>query len=239
MSPGARPDRFRPTPLARLQARLGRRLLLLLGRGLFRFRFEFAGLDLVPPGEPLIVAAAPHRGWIDPFLIIMALPPAPRPYFLGSAEAMFNRRWKCAILWLMGGVVPVSTVGQLNRESIETSLAILAAGNRLGIFPEGRGQFSQPPREIQPVKRGVAFLAERSRCRILPVGLAGTQELWRGKTLRLRIGPPLPALPPDASRAEQQLAIDRLVAALADAMPPSPPEPLDGKKPWNWLSKLL
>jgi 1-acyl-sn-glycerol-3-phosphate acyltransferase len=225
--------------LTRLRARFGRRLLSLIGRGLFRFRFQFTGLEHVPPDESLIVAAAPHRGWIDPFLIIMALPPAPRLYFLGSAEAMFNRWLKRAILWLMGGVVPVSTLGQLNREGIETSLDILAAGNRLGIFPEGWGQFTASPTEIQPVKRGVAFLGERSRCRVLPIGLAGTQELWRGKTLRLRVGPPLEPLASDASRAEQQTYADRIVAAIVDVMPPLPPEPIDGKKPWRWLSKFL
>jgi 1-acyl-sn-glycerol-3-phosphate acyltransferase len=152
---------------------------------------------------------------------------------------MFNRWWKRAILRLMGGVVPVSTLGQLNRDGLETSLAILAAGNRLGIFPEGQGQFQKPPAEIQPVKRGVAFLGERSGCRVLPIGLAGTQELWRGKTFRLRVGPPLDAPAPSASRTELQTYADRLVAAIAEAMPPLPPEPVDGKKPWRWLSKLL
>jgi 1-acyl-sn-glycerol-3-phosphate acyltransferase len=56
------------------QARLTRWLLFVLGCGLFRLRFEFEGLEQVPPGEALIVAAAPHRNWIDPFLIVMALP---------------------------------------------------------------------------------------------------------------------------------------------------------------------
>ena len=50
------------------------------------FNIEVEGLELVPRGEPLIVAAAPHRNWIDPFLILQVLPPLPRTYFLAAAD---------------------------------------------------------------------------------------------------------------------------------------------------------
>ena len=230
---------FRATLLTRLQARAVRRLLYLIGSGIFRLRFQFRGLEHVPAGEPLIVAAAPHRNWIDPFLVVIALPPEPRIYFLGSAEGMFNTRWKRAILAIVGGVVPVSTSGQLNREGLDTSLAILAADQRLGLFPEGWHQEHQPPTEIQPIRRGVAFLAERSGRRVLPVTLAGTQELWRGKTLRLQVSPPLDALAPDAPRAEETAYAARLTDVLGASLPPLPPEPADGRKPWPWLTRLL
>jgi 1-acyl-sn-glycerol-3-phosphate acyltransferase len=221
------------------QIKFTRGLLFLLGPGLFQLRLEFEGLELVPPDEPLIVAAAPHRNWIDPFLIVMALPSRPRIYFLGSGEGMFNRWWKRLIIRAVGGVVPVSTVGQLNREGLQMSLAILAASRNLGLMPEGWDQESQPPDQIAPIKRGVAFLAERSQRRVLPVGLAGTRELWRGKTLRLRVGAPLDPPPSDAPRAEEEAFAARLTAALRAALPPLPPEPADGKKPWRWLTRLL
>ena len=230
---------YRPTRLTRLQARIVRRLLYLIGGGIFRLRFQFRGLEHVPPGEPLVIAAAPHRNWIDPFLIVMALPLRPRIYFLGSAEGMFDTWWKRAVLAAVGGVVPVSTSGQLNREGLETSLAILAADQRLGIFPEGWSQEHQPPAEIRPIRRGVAFLAERSGCRVLPVALAGSRELWRGKTLRLQVSAPLEPPPPGSTRAEETAYADRLTAALRAALPPLPPEPPDGHKPWPWLTRLL
>lgn len=223
----------------RLQARLSRRILRLLGHGLFRLRFEFRGLEHVPRGEPLIVAAAPHRNWIDPFLIVIALPPEPRVYFLGSAEGMFNTWWKRAVIAALGGVVPVSTAGHLNREGLETSLRILATDRRLGLFPEGWQQEAKPPDEIQPIRRGVAFLAERSGRRVLPIGLAGSQELWRGKMLRLQVGPPLDPPPPRADRATENAYAQRLTEALRAALPPLPPEPRDGRKPWPWLTRLL
>ena len=231
--------RFRPTPLLRLQARVTRGLLFFIGRTVFGLRLEFRGLERAPRGETLIVAGAPHRNWIDPFLIVMALPAAPRVYFLGSAEGMFNRWWKRLVIVLLGGVVPVSTSGQLNREALQTALDVLVADNHLGLFPEGWGQEHQPPDEIQPIQRGVAFLAARSGRRILPVALAGTRELWRGKTLRLCVGAPLDGLPPKPERADEQALVERLGASLRSLQPPLPPEPPDGRKPWPWLTRLL
>jgi hypothetical protein len=118
-------------------------------------------------------------------------------------------------------------------------LQILAAGNSLGLLPEGWGQEAKPPTEIQPIRRGVAFLSEHSGCRVLPVGLAGTQELWRGKTLRLQVGAPLAALSPRATRAEQNAYVTELELALRSVLPPLPPEPANGHKPWPWLTRLL
>ena len=90
-----------------------------------------------------------------------------------------------------------------------------------------------------PLKRGVAFISQHSGRRVLPVALAGTTDLWRGKTLRVRIAPPLDALAPGSNRDEEQAYVDDLHAVLQDALPPQPAEPLDGKKPWRWLTRAL
>jgi 1-acyl-sn-glycerol-3-phosphate acyltransferase len=232
-----RGERFRPTLWSALQARRIKLWLTLVGKGVLRFNFEVEGLELVPKGEPLIVAAAPHRNWIDPFLILQILPPLPRTYFLAAADTTGNRWWKRMAIGLAGGMVPVATRGQLNREGLELALAILERGNRVGIFPEGWGP--KPDPEIMPLKRGVAFISEHSGCRVLPIALAGTTDLWRGKTLRMRIAPPLEAIPQGANRQEEQTYVDTLRAVLQDALPPEPPEPPDGKKPWRWLTKVL
>ena len=232
-----RADRFRPTLWSALQARRIKLWLTLVGKGLLRFNLEVEGLELVPRGEPLIVAAAPHRSWIDPFLVLQILPPLPRTYFLAAADTTGNRWWKRMAIELAGGMVPVATRGQLNREGLELALAILEGGNRVGIFPEGWGP--KPDPEIMPLKRGVAFISEHSGCRVLPIALAGNTDLWRGKTLRMRIAPPLDALPQGANRQEEQTYVDTLRAVLQDALPSEPPEPPDGKKPWRWLTKVL
>jgi 1-acyl-sn-glycerol-3-phosphate acyltransferase len=230
-------NRFRPTFWSAFQARRIKLWLALLAARLFRFTIEVEGLERVPAGEPLIVAAAPHRSWIDPFLVLTVLPPLPRTYFLAAIGTAGDRRWKRIAMQLAGGMVPVETRGSLNREGLELALTILAQGNRIGIFPEGWGD--KPDPEVMPLKRGVAFISEHSGRRVLPVALAGAKDLWRGKTLRVRIAPPLDALPPGADRNEEQEFVDRLRQALTHATPPEPPLPAGGRKPWRWLTKLL
>src|SRR3954468_17933960 len=159
-------ERFRPTLWSALQARRISLWLTLVGKGLLRFNIEVEGLELVPRGEPLIVAAAPHRNWIDPFLILQVLPPLPRTYFLAAADTTGNRWWKRLFIELAGGMVPVSTSGHLNRDGLALALGILRRRNRVGIFPEGWGAKSDP--QIMPLKRGVAFLSQHSGCRVLP-----------------------------------------------------------------------
>ncbi|HEU5434342.1 MAG TPA: lysophospholipid acyltransferase family protein [Thermomicrobiales bacterium] len=230
---------FRPTPLGRLQGWLGRAIVLAIARWLLRLRLDVRGLQHVPAGESLIVAAGPHRSWIDSFVLLMALPAEPRLWFLGSAAAMFGSWPRRAALRLAGGVVPVDTHGGLNRAALETSVAILVAGNRLAVFPEGWGQMDAAPDALEPFKRGVAFVSGHSGRRVIPAGLAGTQEVWRGKTLRVEFGSPLPALPPGAGRAAEAAWTAQLQAAVAAILPPLPPEPSDGRKPWPWLNDLL
>ena len=229
--------RFRPTHWSTLQARRIKLWLTLVGKGLFRFKIEIEGLDHIPPGEPLIVAAAPHRSWIDPFLLLIVLPPLPRTYFLAAVGLPGDRWWKRVALSIAGGMVPVATSGQLNREGLELALAILKQGNRVGIFPEGWG--SKPDPEVLPLKRGVAFLSEHSGCRVLPVALSGATDLWRGKTLRVRVAPPLSVLEPGTDRLAEQAYVDRLRTLLQEIAPATPPEPVDGKKPWHWLTRLM
>jgi 1-acyl-sn-glycerol-3-phosphate acyltransferase len=232
-----KPDRFQPSFWSALQARRIKLWLALVARWLFRFKVEVEGLEHVPAGEPVIVAAAPHRGWIDPFLILSVLPPLPRTYFLAAADTAGQRWWKRFLIGLAGGMVPVATRGQFNRDGLELSLAILKQGNRIGIFPEGWED--KPDPEVMPLKRGVAFISEHSGRRVLPVALAGAKELWRGKTLRVRIAPPLDALPAGADRNEEQAYVDHLRAVLQESVPAEPPDPPDGKKPWRWLTRML
>lgn len=210
----------------------------MVGKGLPRLKIEVEGLEHVPRGEPPIVVAAPHRNWIDPFVILLGLPPLPRLYFVAAADTAGNRLWKTLVVNIAGGAAPVSTRGGLNRDGLQTSLAILEGSNRLGIFPEGWGN-AAASMEVLPLKRGVAFLSEHAGSRVLPIGPSGTTDLYRGATLRVRVAPPLDALPPGADRNAEQRFVDGLREILQTAIPPPPPEPPSGKKPWRWLTRML
>jgi 1-acyl-sn-glycerol-3-phosphate acyltransferase len=224
--------------MRRTQSRFATGAVRAIARWVFRFRIEISGLERVPPGEPLIVAGAPHRNWIDGFLLLIALPAEPRIVFLASENAA-DRWWRRLALWLVGRFEPVSTTSALNRDALEAGLRVLARGDRLGIFPEGWDHLSGPMREVGEPRRGVAFLARQSGCRVLPVALAGSKPLWRGKTLRVQIGAPLAPPSPEANKREQQRWSAALRATLQALLPPEPPEIPVAQRRWTWLTTWL
>jgi 1-acyl-sn-glycerol-3-phosphate acyltransferase len=209
-----------------------------IGTRLFGFRIEVSGRENVPVGQPLIVAGGPHRNWVDGFLLLVALPPQPRLVFLAS-ENVSDRWWKRVLVRLAGGFEPVSTTSVLNRDALEAALLVLARGDRLGIFPEGWDHLEGPMREIGPFRRGLAFVAQQSGRCVLPVALAGSKPLWRGKTLQVRIGTLLDPPPMDAGKVAQQAWSDQLRIALQELIPSEPPEILLGKRRWPWLTDLF
>jgi 1-acyl-sn-glycerol-3-phosphate acyltransferase len=220
------------------QARFSRLVVNLIGRGLFGFRIEVSGGEHVPAGESLIVAGGPHRNWVDGFLLMIALPALPRLTFLAS-ENVSDARWKRVLVFIAGGFEPVSSTSALNREVLAAAQEVLRRGDRLGIFPEGWDHLADPMREIGAFRRGVAFIAQQSGRRVLPVALAGVKPLWRGKTLRVQIGTPMNPPPGDAGRAAQQAWSDELRATLNRLIPPeSPPLQRDLQR-WPWLTDLF
>lgn len=226
------------TVLGSLQARFVAGAVRFIAWWILAFQVEVSGREHVPPGEPLIVVGAPHRNWPDGFLLLLGLPVQPRLILLASANA-FDRAWRRVLLRLVGGVQPVSTTSALNRETISAAIDVLRQGERLGIFAEGWDHLDAPPREIGPFRRGVAFIAQHSGCRVLPVAIAGSKLLWRGKTLRVAIGPPLAPPPLTAGKAAQQAWSDHLRAVLQDLLPPDPPEVPIVERRWPWLTDIF
>ena len=221
-----------------LQARFSRLVVILVGKGLFGFRIEVSGREHVPAGEPVIVAGGPHRNWVDGFLLMIALPAVPRLTFLAS-ENVSDQLWKRVVVFVAGGFEAVSFTSAVNREALAAAQGVLRRGDRLGIFPEGWDHLEGPMREIGPFRRGAAFTAQQSGRRVLPVALAGAKPLWRGKTLRVRIGTPITPPPPDADRGAQQAWSDELRATLQALIPPEPPEVPVGRQRWPWLTDLF
>lgn len=227
-----------PVAIASLQARFVAGGVRFVAGRVFGLRVEVGGRELVPPGEPVIVAGAPHRNWPDGFLLLIALPAEPRLVFLVSENA-FKRGWRRALLRLVGGLEPVSASSALNREALTAALAILARAERLGIFPEGWDHLDGSVRDVGAFRRGVAFLAQASGRRVLPVALAGSKPLWRGRTLRVRIGSPLDPPPATAGKTEQQAWSEGLRAALQALLPPEPIEIPAAQREWTWLTDLF
>ena len=217
------------TPEAR--ASIFYRLVRLLARavifGLFRFRIATSGHEHLPTGGYFIVGAA-HRGWMDPFLVVHALPTEPRVWFLGSGPSTFTSRWREWLVHRLGGLLPVWRGGIGIEQHVASARAVTGNGAVFAQMPEGT--VSGPAGRIGPFRVGWALIALRIGAPIVPLAMAGTEELYLGKRMASRILPATSVgellggawdgvLPAEGSREELDLA-RRLTDALAARLGP-------------------
>lgn len=194
------------------------RLVRLIARfvlfGLFRFRVETSGQEHLPKGGYLLVAAA-HRGWMDPFVVMHALPVEPRCWFLGSGPSTFTTRWREWLVRRLGGLLPVWRGGLGVESHVRSARAVVEAGAVFVQMPEGT--VNGPPGRLGPFRPGTALIALRTGATIVPLAMAGTEELYIGRRMASRVLPPnsiqellgaaWPAVPPQqGSRDELKLA---------------------------------
>ncbi len=208
------------------------RLLRLVARfvlfGVFRLRIVTAGREHLPRGGYLLVAAA-HRGWMDPFVVMHALPTAPRAWFLGSAPSTFTSRWREALVHRIGGLLPVWRGGIGVEQHVASARAVVANGAVFVQMPEGT--VSGPVGRVGPFRTGWAIIALRTDAPIVPFAMAGTEELYLGKRMQSRILAPttahaLAGLPPgrpvpEAGSREELDTARRMSDALTAILGPA------------------
>ena len=147
--------------------------------GLFYFRIMVRGKEHLRTPGPAILAPV-HRSNLDVPLIAGHCPRRLRSL---AKEGMFRgplSRWFSASI----GAFPVQR-DQLDRVALESAQTLLERGEMLLVFPEGtRG--SGP--SIGDVHNGCAFLATTTGARVIPIGVAGTEEAMppRAKIARPR-----------------------------------------------------
>jgi hypothetical protein len=245
------------TPEAR--ASILYRLVRLFARvvifGLFRFRIATSGQEHLPTGGYFIVGAA-HRGWMDPFLVVHALPTEPRVWFLGSGPSTFTTRWREWLVHRLGGLLPVWRGGIGIEQHVASARAVTGNGAVFAQMPEGT--VSGPAGRIGPFRVGWALIALRIDAPIVPLAMAGTEELYIGKRMASRILPETSVrellgggwdgvIPAEGSREELDLArrlTDELAARLGPVVeelhpgtvdPPSHPRRLRRRLTWLLL----
>ena len=216
-----------PESKASLLYRLTRLLVRFLCFGVFRFRVTTSGQEHVPTGGYLLVAGA-HRGWMDPFVVMHALPVEPRSWILGSGPSTFTAPWREWLAKRIGGLLPVWRGGVGIDAHVASARAVLDNGAVFVQMPEGT--ISGPPGRLGTMRHGWAIIAQRTEARILPLAMAGTEELYVGRRMASRVLPlatvrelaglrPEAELPAPGSREE--LALARLMTdALAARLGP-------------------
>ena len=180
---------------------------------------DFEGRSNVASDGPVILAAN-HLSFIDSVLMMYSL--HRRVTFLGKAEYLRSRA--TASLFPAAGMIPVDRSGRGVAKSLRYAEQRLAAGEVVGIFPEGSR--SRDGR-LHRGHVGAAHLALRTGAPIVPVGIIGTDSIqpagkrlpdFRGKAT-LRFGSPID-LGPWAGRgrsgAVKREITEELMASIAE-----------------------
>jgi 1-acyl-sn-glycerol-3-phosphate acyltransferase len=180
------------------------------------WRVRVVGLEHVPKSGGFILAPS-HRSMMDiPFAAIVT---NRRIRFMGKSSLFGVPVLGTLFKWLGG--IPVERDGT-DRKAVRESVAMLTAGEVLCVYPEGTRQHGP---KIQPLQPGAAYFALRSGAPIIPIGIAGAEEILRTKSdpiprfgrVTIVIGPPLV---PEArtSGVVPRERVDALTATLADAL---------------------
>jgi hypothetical protein len=245
-----------PESRASLLYRALRLLTRLLAFGVFRFRIETSGQEHLPPGGGYLLVGAAHRGWMDPFVVMHAIPAEPRAWFLGSGPSTFTARWRELLVHRLGGLLPVWRGGLGIDGHVASARAVLANGGVFVQMPEGT--VSGPAGRIGPFRPGAMLIAIRTGAPVVPLVIAGTEELYVGKRMASRVLPRTSArellgdgwdgTPPEpGSREELELAkaatlalegiLGPEVAALHPRTldPPTRPRRLRNRLTWLFL----
>ncbi len=153
--------------------RLGHTVLKPLTRVLYRPTIH--GTENVPPTGGVILASN-HLSFIDSFAIPLA---APRQVRFLAKDDYFTRTGArgrvTREMFESLGAIPVDRhSSRAAQESLEAALAVLGQGEAFGIYPEGTR--SRDGR-LYRGRTGVGYLALTAKVPVVPVALAGTQDI--------------------------------------------------------------
>jgi len=173
-------------------------------------KIETSGVENMPVSGPVVLAAN-HLTHYDVFPIQFVLPRL--IFFMGKAE-LFTNPLIDVVFRRLGGF-PVRR-GENDEWAARYALHVLEKGQVLGIFPEGKRSRGHG---LHTAKTGAARFALAAKAPIIPVGVEGTDEMFkyfpRRTLVRVRFGSPIYPLP-----EEPPIELtDRMMFAMADLLP--------------------
>lgn len=183
------------------------------------------------PRHGAYVVIANHLGWVDWASLLLLFPVEPRIHFLGDPAGLVKRPVEWYLVRATGGYVPVDRSHHGDEALYRHVDRCLALGGAIAIFPEGN--YGAAEGELMPFRRGFAHFAIKAGVPVVPVGLAGTKEIWLRKGIDVRIGAPIDPTgqTPESLTALAEQRVRELLPAYSDP---------GGRKPLaNWLTHLF
>ena len=180
------------------------------------------GLDNVPR-EGAVLICCNHVSTLDPPLLPAFVPRndswsmAKAEYFEGSAL----KRW----VFVSFHSFPVVR-HSADRAAIKRATTILREGQVLFLYPEGTRIVSGGLHRGEP---GAGFLATLTGATVVPAAIVGSREVFgkgfklpRRSPLLLQFGRPfkVPGRRADGSKVDHQEAVDAIMLAVAELLPP-------------------
>ncbi len=187
--------------------------LILRGFGHLTIR----GSDHLKGVKSPVIFAVNHSSEMDPILIPASLPFWSRfsPIFYASRSKSFyqNSGWRQHIYggWFfkMWGSYPIFPGLKDYERSLRNHIEIINDGGSLCVFPEGK---ITPDGNIQQAHGGIAYLAMRTNCTVIPVGISGSyrtpaKEFFSGKRrITVSFGEPIiPSIDPGSTSGASEL----------------------------------
>jgi len=181
------------------------------------WRATIVGRERLPRSGGYVLAPS-HRSMMD---IPFAAAVVPRRIRYMGKSSVFEIPVLGWLFRALGGF-PVERDGT-DRKAVRDSVAMLQAGEVVVVYPEGTRQNGP---KIQPLQPGAAYLALRAGAPIVPVGLAGTEEIVRSRRRRwlpgcapvtIVVGEPL-VPPPRVTSSVPRAAVDELTARLRESL---------------------
>jgi len=155
-----------------------------------RFRIKIIGIENIPKGSCIL--AMNHTSNYDPLLVGTH---TPRKMFIMAKEELFKVGFFGWVITEMGAF-PIKR-GQADLKSLKHSLNLLKEGKIFSIFIEGTRSKSG---EIQEAKKGIGFIAVRSKAPVVPTYIYGAKNGWF-KPAGVVFGKPI-EFPPDLDHEE-------------------------------------
>jgi 1-acyl-sn-glycerol-3-phosphate acyltransferase len=177
--------------------------------GLVFFGVRVFHQERVPKAGPTLIACN-HQSFLDPWLVGMS---TDRAFCFMARSSLFRIP---GLGWLLPrlNTFPVPRENLVPKAAMEASMKILEKNRAIVMFPEGTRSLDG---RLQPLRRGAALLAKRSRASVVPTFLRGPFRSWPRTAIIPRAGN-VEIIFGDAMTYEEKESLDSFTDRLSNRL---------------------